>query len=107
MISFTEEEILEAIKEGRAQLVHLYDYKDMLRPRGSMKKESLSQYICDKLMDVFSTWNDPKFADSITDERELIYLIQENLHEEVEIATQEFLKNLRESGVKGAYQYRM
>lgn len=90
-----------------AQLVHLYNVENILRPRGSMEKESLSQHIYEKLMWLFPHWSNPKYADSITDERELLHLIQKNLHEEVEIAVETFLENLRKDGVEGAYRYKM
>lgn len=87
--------------------VHLYNASNILRPQGSLKDESVSQHIFEKLMWAFSSWGNPKYEDSITDERKLIKLIQQNLHEEVEVAVEAFLESLRAGNVEGAYRYKM
>jgi len=106
-MNISAEELAKAIDDGRAKQVHLYPASNMLRPQGSMSSESLSSRILDALMTAFSSWGNPRYADSITDERELIRLIQKNLHEEVEIAVEVFLDKLQKGGVEGTYRYKM
>ena len=64
-----------------AKQYHLYDVKDVLRPRGSMKKESIGLTIKDKLHDAYESWSDPKYGDAI-DKIKLLKLIHANLMEE-------------------------
>jgi len=45
--------------------VHLYDFRNILMPRGTMQKESLSLYISEKLQSAFDSWTDPKYGDSL------------------------------------------
>lgn len=106
-MNISAEELAKAIYDGRAKQVHLYPASDMLRPQGSMKSESLSSKIFIALVSAFRSWGNPRYTDSITDERELIRLIQKNLHEEVEIAVEMFLDQLQKCDVDGAYRYKM
>jgi len=79
----------EDIPKG-AKEVHLYDYADMLRPRGSMLKESLGLHICERLLSCHEDWSDPKYADN-PDEFTLFKLLKDNLIEETEAAFATFL----------------
>ena len=106
-MNISAEELAKAIDDGRAKQVHLYPASRILRPQGSMSDESLSSRIYEALMSAFSSWGNPSYVDSITDERELIRLIQKNLHEEVEIAVGVFLDKLQKGDVEGAYRYKM
>jgi len=40
--------------------IHLYSYKNILKPRGSMKKESLGLEIYERLTSVFEDWGNKK-----------------------------------------------
>jgi hypothetical protein len=41
--------------------IHLYSYKSVLKPRGSMKKESLGLEIYERLTSVFKDWSNPDY----------------------------------------------
>ena len=77
------------LPDGAVQ-VHLYNVNNMLRPRGSLEKESLSADIKDKLEWLFQTWTNPTYGDSI-EEMDALKLIHKNLMEEVNIAFGTFL----------------
>ena len=70
--------------------IHLYEFKDVLRPRGTMLKESLGLSICEKLLDYHESWSNPKYADN-PDEFTLTKVLKDNLIEEVEAAFATFL----------------
>jgi hypothetical protein len=78
------------LPEGAVEL-HLYNIKNILRPRGGvMKKESLSAYLFYRLDYLIQTWSDPKYGDSI-DKQELSELLWKNLHEEINTAWETIL----------------
>jgi len=83
-IRFTEE-----IPEGAMQ-IHLYNFERVLRPRGSMKKESVGSHLLEKLNSYFESWTDKKYGDNPPKE-ELLKHLHENLMSEVERAWKEFL----------------
>lgn len=70
--------------------VHLYDFKDVLRPRGTMLKESLGLSICEKLLNSYESWTDDKHVDN-PDEYTLVKILKDNLIEEAEAAFATFL----------------
>jgi hypothetical protein len=72
----------EDITPGAKQ-VHLYEFENVLRPRGSMLKESLGLYICGQLLDYHDSWSNSKYADN-PDEFTLMKILKDNLTEEVE-----------------------
>lgn len=80
----------DQIPKGAVQ-IHLYDVKNVLRPRGHMQKESIGVYLLDRLEGSFESWTDPKYGDNPTEE-ELLKLLHKNLMEEVNGAYQEFIK---------------
>jgi len=74
--------------------LHLYDYKNVLRPRGGkLKKESLSAYILDRLEGLFESWTDERYGDN-PEVTELIAQLQTNMREEVDEAWREFFKRI-------------
>jgi len=70
--------------------MHLYDPRDVLMPRGSMKKESIGPYLLDRLKSNFEQWTDEKYGDnpSVSD---LIKYLHTNLMGEVEQAWLQFI----------------
>lgn len=74
--------------------VHLYNIENVLRPRGHMKKESVSEYIMDRLMGAFESWSDDQHGDNPEIDT-LLRLLQKNLKEEVDGAWIEFLKRIK------------
>ena len=69
---------------------HLYDVKDVLRTRGSMRKESLSLDIHRRLISAFESWSDGEYADAVPYE-ELKNRILTNLRQEVDAAIEAFV----------------
>lgn len=79
------------IPEGAVK-VHMYDYKNVLRPRGgAIQKESLSAYVLDRLEGAFEDWTNEAYGDnpSIDD---LIFQLHTNLLEETMYAWHEFTR---------------
>jgi hypothetical protein len=72
--------------------VHLYNPRNVLMPRGSMKKESIGPYLLDRLKDGFEDWTDPKYGDNpvLSD---LIKCLHKNLMGEVEQAWLAFVES--------------
>lgn len=87
-----KDDFITRLKAEGARKIHLYDYKNILRPRGSMNKESLSALIFEHLMSSFETWTNPEYGNSLT-KSEAMNIIKENLEQEVEIAWKTFLKH--------------
>jgi len=74
--------------------IHLYSYKNILRPRGHMKKESVAEYILERLEGAFESWTDDDFADN-PEVDDLIIKLKKNLSEEVDGAWDEFIKQMK------------
>lgn len=89
----SQEEINKLIASGEAVQVHLYEFSDVLRPRGHMEKESIGVNILDALLAYYESWTDEKYGDN-PDKTTLIKLLQNNLNEEVQGAFREFLKKI-------------
>lgn len=62
--------------------IHLYDHSNILRPRGRMKKESLSLHILERLKNCYESWSDPKYGDN-PPIKDLKKIIESNLLQEV------------------------
>lgn len=84
--------------------VHLYNVENILKPRGSMKKESLSAYIHDKLTSVYDSWTDEKYGDKV-ESVELLHLIRENLMSEVQAAFGKLINDIGEENPELARAY--
>ena len=82
----------DEIPEGAVR-VHLYKVENVLRPRGPMEKESIGQYIKDKLQGAYESWTDPEYGDRI-DPVLLLHLLHNNLMEEVNAAFGQMLGEL-------------
>lgn len=85
--------LADSAPEGAVK-VHLYDYHNVLRPRGSMEKESLSLSLYERLVSAFEHWTDPNYGDNPKKE-ELVEGLKDNLREEVETAWRQFLVTIR------------
>lgn len=72
-----------------AERVHMYNARDMLRPRGTMEKESLGEYVKDRLHGAFESWTDPKYGDTIEPGLAMCVLHQ-NMMEEINAAFNQF-----------------
>jgi len=85
-----EENLFDGIKNGTVSQVHLGSYKFVFAPRGSMRKNSLGEYMLDKLNSAFESWTDPKYGDN-PPVAELLETMHQNMMHEVELAWAEFL----------------
>lgn len=83
------------ILSNKSIKVHLYDVSDVLKPRGSMEKESLGAYLLEKLNDYYESWTNKEYGDNPTEE-ELLALLKTNLNSEVESAWINFRRSLKE-----------
>lgn len=88
--TLSREELERMIKSGEAKQVHLTNVKSVLRPRGSLQKESLSIYLLERLETNYEYWTDPKYSDNPPTNL-LLKLLEKNLQGEVSIAWHEFL----------------
>ena len=91
--NMSKEQIEELIASGKATRCHLYDPSNVLRPRGHMQKESIGEYILDRLLGNYESWTDEKYGDN-PDQSTLIKLLLTNLKEEVDGAFREFIKRI-------------
>ncbi len=73
--------------------IHLYDFSNVLRPRGHMKKESLGDYLLERLHSAHESWTDPEYGDN-PDEIPLLKILQRNMKEEVDGAWKKFIKQI-------------
>lgn len=72
--------------------IHLYSYRNVLKPRGSMKKESLGLEIYERLISVFEDWSNSNYGDNLEPD-ELIRQLRKNLMSEVETAWEKFISD--------------
>jgi len=82
-------EALEKIPEGAVQ-AHMYKPEGMLKPRGSMIKESIGLKICEELISYYESWTDPKYGDN-PGQAKVIEILKKNLDDEVAAAWKTFL----------------
>jgi predicted esterase len=83
---------LDKIPEGAVR-VHLYNFQNVLRPRGPLQKESLSESIYEKLQTYFESWTDEKYGDS-RHPMVVVDQLRQNLLEETTNAFDRFLEGL-------------
>ena len=81
----------ESIPKGAIR-IHLYSYHNVLKPRGSMKKESLGNSIYERLTDTYEDCTNPDHGDN-PNEYELLKQLRKNLLSEVETAWDKFINN--------------
>lgn len=86
-----KEELEKLIKEGKAKQIHLSTLERILRPRGTLQKESLGLTIFEKLLNNYLYWTDPKYAD-LPEVPELLLQLRKNLDEETFMAWNEFMR---------------
>jgi hypothetical protein len=86
-----KEELEKLIKSGKAKQVHLIGCGRTLKPRGSLKKESIGLTILERLLTNFEHWTNPKYSDN-PDVGTLLSYLKSNLDSEVSAAWNEFLK---------------
>ena len=85
------EEFEKLITEGKSKRVHLVGCDRALKPRGSLKKESIGLIILERLLSNFEHWTNPKYSDK-PDIGVLLSYLKSNLDSEVQAAWNEFLK---------------
>ncbi len=87
----SQEELQNLIDSGEAKRVHFISPDKTLKPRGSLKKESIGLVILERLLSNFEHWSDPSYSDN-PDIGALLYYLKDNLDSEVSAAWNEFLK---------------
>lgn len=93
LVKLTKEEIEQLMKEGKLKQVHLGSVEHILKPRGSMKKESIGLYILERLEANFEHWSNPKYSDN-PDLGALLFHLKSNLDSECHTAWNRFLKQV-------------
>jgi len=91
------------IPEGAVR-IHLYDFKKVLMPRGSMKKESIGPYLLERLQNSYEDWTDPLYGDNPS-VSELLEYLYTNLIGEVEKSWLAFVEGIS-CDEKSIEQYR-
>lgn len=82
------------IPDGSSR-IHIYDYKNVLMPRGSKKKESIYNHILEKLKSYYESWTDPEYSDN-PDISKLKSQLLVNLFRETSLAWDDFLEWIEE-----------
>ena len=80
---------IDSIPKGAVK-IHIYHFKNVLKPRGSMQKESLGLGIYERLTAIFEDWTDPGYGDN-PETSYLMIQLRENLMTEVEAAWMKFM----------------
>ena len=91
VINLTKEELEEGLKSGRIKRIHLYNWENVLMPRGSMKKESIGPYLLERMQGAYEDFTDPEYSDN-PNEEELTQKLYLNMLSEVTEAWMEFVK---------------
>ena len=81
------------IPEGAVK-VHMYNVQDVLKPRGSMEKESIGLSILERLRNSYESWTDDTYGDN-PDKNELIDSLRQNLVYEMVEAWNKFESEVR------------
>ena len=69
--------------------IHPYRFEDILRPRGTMKKESLGEHILERLEGAYEQWSNGEYGDN-PEVTVLLQYLHQNLMGEVQNAWREF-----------------
>jgi hypothetical protein len=72
--------------------VHLYDWHNVMMPRGSRKKESIYVYLLEHLLSSFEDWTEPIYGDN-PDVIDLTNQMYNNMLNETTNAWEDFLNN--------------
>lgn len=83
----------DKIPPGSVQ-IHLYNPKNVLMPRGPRQKESIYEYILERLQSGYESWTDPKYGDN-PDREVLVQTLYNNLINEAMNAWEDFLKGVK------------
>jgi len=81
----------EDIPEDAVEM-HLYDWQNVMMPRGSRQKESIYEIIFPRLVESFLSFTDPKYGDNPHIE-DLLKTMSKNLLGEMLNAWEDFLNN--------------
>ena len=76
--------------EDELSKLHPYPFERVLRPRGSMEKESLGEVVFERLQSCWEQWTDETY-DDLPDQDELLPRLEQNLMSEVRNAWAEFV----------------
>jgi len=88
----TTEEMERRIAAGETfEQLHLYNPANVLRPRGTMEKESVGDYLLRQLTSSFEEWTNPKYADNPPVDI-LMKLLCNNLRDECTNALEQFFE---------------
>ena len=88
----TPEEMMKKINSGECTPCHLMSPEEIFKPRGSMKKNSMGEYLFERLVSAFEEWTDPKYGDNPPVD-ELIQIICDNLRDECSAALEGFFNH--------------
>ena len=89
--SLTKEELEKGLKSGKITRIHLYNWEDVLMPRGSMKKESIGPYLLERLQRAYECFTDPQYSEN-PNEEELTQKLYLNLIAETTEAWMKFIE---------------
>lgn len=85
--------------------MHLYNVENLLKPRGTMQKESLSLNVSEILIDIYESWSDPNYGDSIREGYVLLHLILNNMREETDRAFAKLLDHVARKDPEAVKQF--
>ena len=95
---FTTQQLIKYndIPKGAVK-IHIYNIDKILKPRGTMEKESLGLYIKERLSDAYESWTDPEYGDNPGEEL-LLKTLKNNMMDEILHAWDSFVKkhNIKE-----------
>lgn len=86
-------ELEKKVASGEAKKVHLYNFTNILRPRGHMKKESIGVYVQEQLSAYYESWTHKGYGDNPSPS-EVLEMLEKNLIEEIDGAWKLFNKSL-------------
>lgn len=73
--------------------IHIYPLENVLRPRGSMRKESLGELIVERIRSAYESWTDKNYWDNPSKE-ELLKILHFNLKSECDAAWATFMGSI-------------
>jgi hypothetical protein len=77
-----------------AMRVHMVHVNDVWKPRGSLKKNSLSADLLERLESLQVSWTDECYGDGFVDDLEAADKLIAGLRSEVEVAIEEFKRRV-------------
>lgn len=82
---------VESLPPG-AQRIHMGNIESTFCPRGTLEKESMSEYLLERLESLLDYWTRPEYADSLP-RPEAVSALVKGLRDEVDVAIAEFLRH--------------